>query len=53
MDGDREKSVDEIRTGPCGPLIVSTGRALKRLRFVEKKQITVWLMTFDLLRKSK
>jgi hypothetical protein len=42
MDGDTEKSVD------CGD-IVSTGRALKRLRFVEKKQITVWLMTFDLL----
>ncbi|XP_045793833.1 mediator of RNA polymerase II transcription subunit 12-like [Trifolium pratense] len=44
MDGDTEKSVDGIRTGPCGD-IVSTGRALKRLRFVEKKQVTVWLMT--------
>ncbi|CAI8613159.1 unnamed protein product [Vicia faba] len=44
MDGDTTKSVDGIRTGQCED-IVSTGKALKRLRFVDKKEITVWLMT--------
>lgn len=43
-DGDTARSVDGIRSGPCED-IVSTGRALKRLRFIEKKEITVWLMT--------
>ncbi|XP_004517268.3 mediator of RNA polymerase II transcription subunit 12-like [Cicer arietinum] len=44
MDGDTAKSVDGIRTSQYQD-IVSLGRALKRLRFVEKKEITVWLMT--------
>ncbi|XP_058764195.1 mediator of RNA polymerase II transcription subunit 12-like isoform X1 [Vicia villosa] len=44
MDGDTTKSVDGIRTGQCED-IVSTGKALKRLRFVDKREITVWLMT--------
>jgi len=44
MDGDTTKFVDGIRTSQFED-IVSTGRALKRLRFVEKREITVWLMT--------
>ncbi|KAK7340256.1 hypothetical protein VNO77_20955 [Canavalia gladiata] len=44
MDGDTARSLDGIRTSHCED-IVSVGRALKKLRFVEKKEITVWLMT--------
>ena len=44
MDGDTLRSVDGIRTSHCED-IVSTGKALKGLRFVEKKKITVWLIT--------
>ncbi|XP_027348821.1 mediator of RNA polymerase II transcription subunit 12-like isoform X2 [Abrus precatorius] len=44
MDGDTARSVDGIRTSHCED-VVSIGRALKRLRFVEKKEITNWLMT--------
>ncbi|KAI4355070.1 hypothetical protein L6164_003882 [Bauhinia variegata] len=44
IDGDMPKLVDGVRTSHCGD-IVSIGKALKRLRFVEKRAITVWLMT--------
>ncbi|EEF50532.1 mediator of RNA polymerase II transcription subunit 12 [Ricinus communis] len=42
MEG--EKSVDGIKTLHGGD-IVSIGKALKQLRFVEKRSITVWLVT--------
>ncbi|KAH1044869.1 hypothetical protein GYH30_026209 [Glycine max] len=38
------RSVDGIRSGHCED-IVSIGRALKQLRFVERKEVTLWLMT--------
>ncbi|XP_059651404.1 mediator of RNA polymerase II transcription subunit 12 [Cornus florida] len=38
------KTVDGIRTNHCGD-IVSIGRILKKLRFVEKRVITVWLIS--------
>ncbi|XP_061375206.1 mediator of RNA polymerase II transcription subunit 12-like isoform X2 [Gastrolobium bilobum] len=44
MDGDTARSVCGNQTSHCED-IISTGKALKRLRFVEKKEITVWLMT--------
>ncbi|KAK7295086.1 hypothetical protein RJT34_17989 [Clitoria ternatea] len=44
MDADVARSADGIRTSHCDD-IVSIGRQLKRLRFVEKKEITMWLMT--------
>ncbi|KAJ1408629.1 Mediator complex, subunit Med12 [Sesbania bispinosa] len=44
MDGDTARSVDGIRTSHCED-IVSIGRALKCLRSVEKREISVWLMT--------
>ncbi|RDY03839.1 Mediator of RNA polymerase II transcription subunit 12, partial [Mucuna pruriens] len=44
MDGDTARSVDGIRSSDCED-IVSIGRALKQLRFVERKEITLWLMT--------
>ncbi|KHN29355.1 Putative mediator of RNA polymerase II transcription subunit 12 [Glycine soja] len=44
MDGDTTRSVDGIRSGHCED-IVSIGRALKQLRFVERKEVTLWLMT--------
>ncbi|XP_054784533.1 mediator of RNA polymerase II transcription subunit 12 [Prosopis cineraria] len=43
-DGDIPKSVDGNRTSRSGD-IVSIGKTLKRLRFVEKRSVTVWLMT--------
>ncbi|KAK7292678.1 hypothetical protein RJT34_15529 [Clitoria ternatea] len=43
-DGDGLRSVDSIRTG-CHGDIVSIGKALKQLRFVEKRSIAVWLLT--------
>ncbi|KAF7826055.1 mediator of RNA polymerase II transcription subunit 12-like [Senna tora] len=44
IDGDMPKSVDGIRTSQFGD-IVSIGKTLKRLRFVEKRAVTVWLIT--------
>lgn len=44
VDGDMLKSADGIRTSQYGD-IVSIGKTLKQLRFVEKRAITVWLMT--------
>ncbi|TKY63923.1 Mediator of RNA polymerase II transcription subunit 12 [Spatholobus suberectus] len=44
MDGDGQRSVDSIRTSHFGD-IVSIGKALKQLRFVEKRAIAVWLLT--------
>ncbi|KAE9605402.1 putative mediator complex, subunit Med12 [Lupinus albus] len=43
LDGDKLRYVDS-RTCRRGD-IVSIGKALKRLRFVEKRAITIWLMT--------
>ncbi|XP_057435639.1 mediator of RNA polymerase II transcription subunit 12-like isoform X2 [Lotus japonicus] len=43
-DGVTVKSVDGIRTSNSED-IISAGRALKCLRFIEKKEITVWLIT--------
>ncbi|KAK7389956.1 hypothetical protein VNO78_25253 [Psophocarpus tetragonolobus] len=44
MDGDGQWSVDSTRTSHFGD-IVSIGKALKQLRFVEKRAIAVWLLT--------
>ncbi|KAG4400501.1 hypothetical protein AAZX31_07G067700 [Glycine max] len=44
MDGDGQRSVDSIRTSHFGD-IVSIGKALKQLRFVEKRAIAAWLLT--------
>nr|KYP56202.1 Putative mediator of RNA polymerase II transcription subunit 12 [Cajanus cajan] len=44
VDGDGQRSVDSIRTSHFGD-IVSIGKALKQLRFVEKRAIAVWLLT--------
>ncbi|KAK7382081.1 hypothetical protein VNO80_00774 [Phaseolus coccineus] len=44
MDVDGQRSVDSIRTSHFGD-IVSIGKALKQLRFVEKRAIAVWLLT--------
>ncbi|RDX83941.1 Mediator of RNA polymerase II transcription subunit 12, partial [Mucuna pruriens] len=44
MDGDGQRSVDSIRTCHYGD-VVSIGKALKQLRFVEKRAIAVWLLT--------
>lgn len=43
MEGETPKSMDGARTTHYGD-IVSIGKALKELRFVEKRTITVWLM---------
>ncbi|XP_052729670.1 mediator of RNA polymerase II transcription subunit 12 isoform X2 [Vigna angularis] len=44
MHGDTARSVDGIQLSECED-IVSIGKALKRLRFVERKEIALWLMT--------
>lgn len=44
VDGETPKSVEGLKTNQCGD-VVSIGKALKRLRFVEKRTISVWLMT--------
>ncbi|CAL5383002.1 unnamed protein product [Camellia sinensis] len=44
FDKEDPKSMDESRTTHSGD-IVSVGKTLKRLRFVEKKVIAVWLVT--------
>ncbi|MED6121738.1 hypothetical protein PIB30_032972 [Stylosanthes scabra] len=43
MDGDALRSVDRIQSSRCED-IISIGTALKRLRYVEKKEIAVWLI---------
>ena len=43
MEGETPKSIDAIRTNHCGD-IVAVGKSLKKLRFGEKRTITVWLM---------
>ncbi|CAL0308215.1 unnamed protein product [Lupinus luteus] len=43
LDGDKLKSADS-QTCHCGD-IVSIGKAVKRLRFVEKRAMGLWLMT--------
>ena len=43
IEGETPKSVEGIRTNPYVD-IVSIGKALKRLRFGEKRTISVWLM---------
>ncbi|XP_027928076.1 mediator of RNA polymerase II transcription subunit 12-like isoform X2 [Vigna unguiculata] len=44
MNGDTARSVDGIQLSECED-IVSIGKAVKQLRFVERKEITLWLMT--------
>ncbi|KAL5132831.1 Mediator of RNA polymerase II transcription subunit 12 [Glycine soja] len=44
MDGEGQRSVDCIQTSHFGD-IVSIGKALKQLRFVEKRALAVWLLT--------
>ncbi|MCI05108.1 mediator of RNA polymerase II transcription subunit 12-like, partial [Trifolium medium] len=44
IDGDALRSVDSIRTSSSRD-IVFIGKALKRLRFVEKRVVAVWLLT--------
>ncbi|CAN6568128.1 unnamed protein product [Malus baccata var. baccata] len=44
VEGETPKFVDPTKMNHGGD-IVSIGKALKRLRFVEKRTITVWLMT--------
>ncbi|OMP00404.1 Mediator complex, subunit Med12 [Corchorus olitorius] len=43
-DPETLKPVDGIRTTPSGD-IVSIGKGLKQLRFVEKRTVTVWLIS--------
>ncbi|XP_031275828.1 mediator of RNA polymerase II transcription subunit 12 [Pistacia vera] len=43
-EGETLKSMDGVRTTHYGD-IVSIGKALKQLRFVEKRTITVWLVS--------
>uniref|UniRef100_A0A2P2LZB7 Uncharacterized protein MANES_05G034300 n=4 Tax=Rhizophora mucronata TaxID=61149 RepID=A0A2P2LZB7_RHIMU len=44
MEGETHKSLDGIRTSHIGD-VLSVGKALKQLRFVERRTIAVWLMT--------
>ncbi|XP_015899766.4 mediator of RNA polymerase II transcription subunit 12 [Ziziphus jujuba] len=44
VEGETSKSVEGIKANHNVD-IVSIGKALKRLRFVEKRTVTVWLMT--------
>lgn len=44
MEGETPKSIDGIRSNYCRD-IVTIGKTLKKLRFGEKRTITVWLMT--------
>ncbi|KAL5572857.1 hypothetical protein UlMin_022454 [Ulmus minor] len=44
MEGEAPRSVEGIKTNNCID-IASIGKAVKRLRFVEKRTITGWLMT--------
>ncbi|CAI8607290.1 unnamed protein product [Vicia faba] len=44
VDGDAPKSVDSIRTSISRD-IVFVGKALKQLRFVEKRLVAAWLLT--------
>ncbi|KAL1366795.1 hypothetical protein HN51_020860 [Arachis hypogaea] len=42
-DGDNMRPADSIRTSQCGD-IVSVGKSLKQLRFVEKRAVASWLI---------
>ena len=42
MEGEAPKSIDELKTTHCSD-IVSVGKTLKQLRFMEKRTITMWL----------
>ncbi|EXC06808.1 Putative mediator of RNA polymerase II transcription subunit 12 [Morus notabilis] len=44
IEGETSKSTDGLRTNHCQD-VVSIGKELKRLRFVEKRTVSVWLMT--------
>lgn len=44
VEGETLKSMDGFRT-PCYGDIVSIGKALKKLRYVEKRTLTVWLIS--------
>lgn len=44
MEGETLKSVDGMKTSNSGD-VVSIGRSLKHLHFVEKRTITVWLLS--------
>ncbi|KAM5555323.1 mediator of RNA polymerase II transcription subunit 12 [Rosa sericea] len=44
LEGEPLKPTDTTKTNHAGD-VVSIGKALKRLRFAEKRTITVWLMT--------
>lgn len=44
MEGEAPKSIDEVKATHCSD-IVSIGKALKQLRFMEKRTITMWLAT--------
>lgn len=44
LEGETPKSIDGIRSNNCRD-IVAIGKTLKKLRFGEKRTITVWLMT--------
>ncbi|XP_057980761.1 mediator of RNA polymerase II transcription subunit 12 [Malania oleifera] len=44
MEGEAPRAMDGIRTTHCGD-IVSIGKALKQLRFVERRTIAEWLIT--------
>lgn len=44
MEGEGPKPIDEVKTAHCSD-IVSIGKALKQLRFMEKRTITMWLAT--------
>ncbi|XP_044492152.1 mediator of RNA polymerase II transcription subunit 12-like [Mangifera indica] len=44
LEGETLKSMDRVRNTCCGD-IVSIGKALKKLRFVEKRTVTFWLLS--------
>ena len=44
FEGETPKSIDGIRSNNCRD-IVAIGKTLKKLRFGEKRTVTVWLMT--------
>ncbi|PON92084.1 Mediator complex, subunit Med [Trema orientale] len=44
MEGEIPKSAEGVKTNNCTD-VVSIGKALKRLRFVEKRTVSVWLVT--------
>ncbi|XP_062090335.1 mediator of RNA polymerase II transcription subunit 12 [Humulus lupulus] len=44
IEGENSKSAEGIKTNNCTD-VVSIGKALKQLRFVEKRTISMWLVT--------